>query len=306
MGSLCSTRNTSFSSSVSASSSRTRLAPSRQTSNSSYASSVGPGTRPKSSHGRPQTSMAFNKSTTKKPNAALTRPRPTTSMSQRHVEEESSHSRQDGMPQAPSFQSSVHFKRPSSAVFNPKLRPAKSMHCMRSPSPVENRDVSLSTAMSNLHIEENATSNHIHQTQVIVSMCKPKSIMSLCRESARSERLQNIDDFDGRAMILFQPLHDGLVAPKTPSHIPVLSKSDAVVATPATPSKTPRCSKKSEITPFLTKESNIPSFTAWDVRDRLESIESMYTDLKNNLNSTSLERSGLEEAVALYKARSKQ
>ncbi|RDW65408.1 hypothetical protein BP5796_10100 [Coleophoma crateriformis] len=305
MGSLCSTRNPAFSSSVSASSSRTRLAPSRQTSNSSHASSVGPSGRPKSSHGRPQTSMAFNKSTTTRPNTSLARPRAITSMGQRHVEEEeeSNHGRQDGMPPAPSFQSSVNFKTPSSTILNLKLRAAKSLQCIRPRYPVGNRDVSLSTAMSKLNINEEATGNYVHRNQVTISVCKPKSNIPLSQETSRSKGLPGVDGDCDKAIVLFQPQQGGLVTPRISSQIPVLSKSDAVVATPATPSKTPRNFKKSEHTPFLTKDSNITSFTAWDVRDRLESIESMYTDLKNNLNSTSLERSGLEEAVALYKAR---
>jgi kinesin family protein C1 len=55
----------------------------------------------------------------------------------------------------------------------------------------------------------------------------------------------------------------------------------------------------------LTKDSNIPAFTAWDVRGRLEDMEAMYSELKDKFSGTNIERNGLEEAVGLFKARSK-
>lgn len=41
----------------------------------------------------------------------------------------------------------------------------------------------------------------------------------------------------------------------------------------------------------------------WDVNGRLENMEAMYTKLQETLNGSSLERSGLEEAVKVFKAR---
>lgn len=105
------------------------------------------------------------------------------------------------------------------------------------------------------------------------------------------------------AIILYQSPEDSLVAPKSPSQTPVLSKAEALKLSPATPRRTPRPSPQK--TPYLTKDSNIPGFIAWDVRGRLEDMEAMYSELKDTLTGTSLERNGLEEAVSVYKARSK-
>ena len=68
--------------------------------------------------------------------------------------------------------------------------------------------------------------------------------------------------------------------------------------------ETPKTSPQK--TPFLTKHSNIPAFTAWDVNGRLEHVESMFFELKDKLSDTKMERerNGFEEVVALYKARS--
>jgi kinesin family protein C1 len=110
-------------------------------------------------------------------------------------------------------------------------------------------------------------------------------------------------DGEEKALTLFQAPGDAQIAPKTPSHIPVLSKQESFIATPATtPCKTPKTSPQKPI--YLTKDSNTPAFIAWDVRGRLEDMEAMYSVLRDTLNGTSLERNGLEEAVALYKARS--
>ena len=105
------------------------------------------------------------------------------------------------------------------------------------------------------------------------------------------------------ALVLFQAPGDSLVAPKTPSQIPVLSKVEASNLSPVTPRKNPLLSPNK--TPYLSKDSNITAFTAWDVRGRLEDMEAMYSELKDTLSGTSMERNGLEEAVAVYKARSK-
>jgi kinesin family protein C1 len=96
-----------------------------------------------------------------------------------------------------------------------------------------------------------------------------------------------------------------LVAPKTPSQIPVLKKAEALPnATPAaTPSRSSKFSSPTKQVQYLTKDSNIPAFTAWDVHGRLEDMEAMYTELKKTLAGTAVDRNGLEEAIAQYKAR---
>jgi len=71
---------------------------------------------------------------------------------------------------------------------------------------------------------------------------------------------------------------------------------------PITPRRTPKPSPQK--TPFLTKDSNVPGFTAWDVDVRIERMEGMFSEMQNKVTNTSLERSVLEEAIALYKERS--
>jgi len=103
--------------------------------------------------------------------------------------------------------------------------------------------------------------------------------------------------------VLSRVSEDSLVAPKTPSHIPILKKPEAIVAAPASPSKTHKISPIK--TQFLSKDSNITGFSAWDVDARLGSIESMYADLQETIKSTTTDRSEMEKEVGIYKLKSK-
>jgi kinesin family protein C1 len=184
-----------------------------------------------------------------------------------------------------------------------KLRDSKSMHSLKStPSIINMRDASVSTAMGMLRIDEDLP-DEPQKYQAITGTAKPPSVPTLTHKLSISSGLRNLRiNSTENALVLFQAPGDSLVAPKTPSQIPVLSKMEAVVATPATPSKTPK--KSPQKTPFLSKNSNIPAFgTEFNIQGRLESIEAMYSDLKDKFSGTNAERNGLEDAVAIYRAR---
>lgn len=178
------------------------------------------------------------------------------------------------------------------------------MQPLRSLRSLDNmRDISVSTALSMLRIDEVQPSPwKEHQA---ISPEKPPSSSLSRQKPSISTGLRNLRiDSAESALVLFETPGDSLVAPKTPSQVPVVFKQEAAPATPATPCKIPRSSSPKKVT-YLTKDSNIPAFTAWDVRGRLEDMEAMYSELKNKFSGTNLERNGLEEAVALFKARSK-
>jgi kinesin family protein C1 len=294
------TRTPSFSSSVS---SRTN---SRNTSNSSFSSSVGPGGRPGSSYGsRPQTAMSFNKSTTTRP-VSISNSRPATSM-ELHSEEDDmpAQGRRKGMLPLTSIPSFIQSSHGHSILSHKKLRAPQSMSSLHSSWSNRNmRDFSVSTAMSMLQIEENPRDDDESQEHQAISRSSHPPSTPLQHKPSISTGLRNLRiDSTENAMVLFQAPGDSLVAPKTPSHIPVLSKSEAVIATPATPSRTPKLSPQKP--QFLSKGSNITSFTAWDVRGRLEDMEALFLEMKDKFSGTETERNGLEEVVALYKARSR-
>jgi kinesin family member C1 len=286
MSNLGLNRNPSFSSSVS--SSRTPSVSSRHTSNGSFSSSVGPG-------GRPQTSMSFNQSTSRRPASAAPKSRPATAMD--------NHYNDPGMRPLNSFTSSFPYIQEKSGLQNKKLRAPKSLHSLRSqPSMGKIREVSVSTAMSRLCLDGEVSPRQRHEYQAISSNMRPPPTTKLSHKPSINTGMRNlILDSGETALVLYESPGDSLVAPQTPSHITVSSKADTYFS-PVTPYRTPRPSPHK--TPYLTKGSNIPAFTAWDVHNRLEDVEAMYAELKQSMQSTSSERNGLEEAVAVYKARS--
>ncbi|KAF8860440.1 kinesin-domain-containing protein [Acephala macrosclerotiorum] len=294
-------RNPSFTSSIS--SSRTPSATSRNTSNSSYASSIGPASRPASAYGnRAPTSMGFSQSTTTRPTTGIPKSRPVTSIENYSDDEDDpAQGKRKGMQPLTSLPSSYALPVPAEGftIRNRKLRGHQSMTEMRSPTKF--RDVSVSTAMSMLSIDEEVKSNRPQDHQARSWRAKPPS-KSISHKPSISTGMRNMKiQSAGNEVVLYQgPGEVAPVCPKTPSHIPVPSKVEAFNATP-TPRRNPKPSPSK--TPFLSKESGLTQFTGWDVNGRLENMEAMYTKLQETLNGSSLERSGLEEAVKVFKAR---
>lgn len=101
------------------------------------------------------------------------------------------------------------------------------------------------------------------------------------------------------------------LCPKTPSQIPKLKP---VPKTPRPPErglqifKTPHTkytihnASPGKIT-YLNRNSNTPA-PAWDTKGRLEDMESLYSQLKSQLDSAATEKTGMEEGLAVYKTRS--
>lgn len=88
----------------------------------------------------------------------------------------------------------------------------------------------------------------------------------------------------------------------TPSQIPKLGVArNTFTPIPATPAKSIKRSPSPKKIPFLTRESHT---LAWDTKGRLEDMEYLYSELKQKMDGTVVERNGLEEAVDLYKSRS--
>jgi len=242
--------------------------------------------------------MSFNQSTTKRPVSCAPKSRPATAMD--------NHYNDPGMQPSNSFTSSFPYSQEKSSLQSRKLRPYKSQHTLRPQPSIETiRDISVSTAMSRLRLDSDVSPSKRQEHQAISSNMRPPTTKKLSHKPSINTGMRNLRiDRAETALVLYELPGGNLVAPKTPSHIPVLSKADASGFSPITPCKTPRPISPYK-TPYLTKDSNIPAFTAWDVHNRLEDVEAMYAELKQSMQSTSSERNGLEEAVSVYKARSK-
>lgn len=288
-------RNPSFTSSIS---SRAPSVSSRNTSNSSFSSSVGPNGRPKSSYGgRSQ----FSQSTMTRGNTAL--PRPATSMDTHSDDDMPSQGRRKGTEPLITIYTPIKSNDGFHSLRSKKLRAPHSMQSLRPQhSTFSLRNVSVSTAMSRLRLDGDVRSGESKEYQASSTrMRPPPSLLSHKSSISSGLRGLRIDSVES-ALVLFEPPGES-EAPKSPSHIPVLSKAEASMEPPITPRRTPRPSPQK--TPYLTKDSNVPGFTAWGVDVRVERMEGMFAEMKNQVNNTSLERSVLEEAIAVYKERSK-
>ena len=80
------------------------------------------------------------------------------------------------------------------------------------------------------------------------------------------------------------------IVPASPSWVP-----------PRTP-KTVKHTFSPQKLPFLTRDSRTQ---AWDTKGRLEDMEQLYTELREKMTGSTVERNGLEEAVEIYKSRSR-
>lgn len=161
-------------------------------------------------------------------------------------------------------------------------------------------EVSVKSAPSELSIDDAMTgSGHqlhpkgLNSPDISLAISKTSSIAAMRKSKIESSN----------ALILFQSDDRSLVAPKTPQYSTL--KAEALPATPATPSKPQR--KSPQKTHFLTKGSNVTALTAWDgdVHGRLDNVEALFSELKQSLEGSSMERSQLEEALGIYQTRRK-
>ncbi len=107
-----------------------------------------------------------------------------------------------------------------------------------------------------------------------------------------------------------QSMGSAVVPPKTP--VPTTKEVQAAMAgmeavlvqckTPRTPAMSPSPTKPAQRF-FLTKDSNTRGFTAWDVDERLDKVESQFMAMKEVMNGSLTDRKALEETVDLAKTR---
>lgn len=220
--------------------------------------------------------------------------------------------RRKGMLPLTTFPHSVLAGQGCSTLPVKKSREYQSTRSVKKHSSINNiREMSVSTAMSRLRISEDDMVAQPTEHQAISRKQKPPSTPGSCQKASISTSLRNLRiNSTESALVLFEGPKDSSVAPKTPSQIPLLSKSEAML-TPVTPSKLPKShfSKPK----FLSKTSNVTAFTEFDVEGRLENMETMYETLKTKVNESTREREEVEEArdqakeaLALTSARSKQ
>ncbi|KAH8805715.1 P-loop containing nucleoside triphosphate hydrolase protein [Xylogone sp. PMI_703] len=268
---LASKNNGSLSSSVSA---RPPTGHSRATSANNFSNSMGPSTRtPTSYGGRPKTAMGFTQSTN---GSSYTK-------SQQEAEL-AAQEKLRGTP--PLYATDFHLPHRQNCSIQEKKMLYRPLS-VQSLRPNHLREVSVSATMSKLQIDEEVKSS---QSQIgVPSSASVPVDLSIAGCSQLDTTLQ--------------PHETGniLKAPKSPSHTPLVSKSEASGLSPSKHSKSHKSPKK---TFYLTKYSNIPVIEDWgNIDRRIGEMMSMYESLKDSVEGSAAKHTGLEEAVELYKAR---
>ena len=184
----------------------------------------------------------------------------------------------------------------SGGLCYPRLRPSRSMQCMPSGPIVGVRNPSISVAFSHLTLEDGPHGHDRYQVMSTVMgppLARPRKMLSTLSLSEQS--------------VVKDPLQSSkasLASPRTPSQIPTRSKRNEDRDVFETPTKKLRRSpSKASFSPFLNKDSNVQNFTAWNVTERIDKMESMYSSLKDTLESSVSERSILEQEQSLVKAK---
>ncbi|EPE28653.1 P-loop containing nucleoside triphosphate hydrolase [Glarea lozoyensis ATCC 20868] len=268
---------------------------SRQTSNGSFSSSMGPGhIRSQSTHyGRPPPS--FSQSTrTRPPNA--TKARSNTAMSNRSDESWATNpERRDGMLRESTRCASFLLSQNPAVLQNNKLRHTQSVSSLRSHSTRCNtRDSSIATALQKMHIDENncyySTNNQAAGSKLLL----PPRLSYRGPDSSGSG--DSWSQSFNQAVVLWEDPGDGLVAPQTPSHIPIpKTRHGNIRRAPITPSSPSKASPMKST--YLTKDSDIAAPTDWDTKAKLDEVMACYHKIREDSSKTT----ALEQAVPVYK-----
>ena len=279
-GSLASlSRQNSYASSVSSSRPASAASSSfrNASSSSTFSQSLGP-SRSHSQSSRPHTAMSSYSNGSK---YGIANHRPTSSL------EQNGRSARSGSVQGANTNSmrKVSSSRQPSTSRKREPTPQESSdsqsECAPWPSSFENitmrphvtslREISLSTRMSNMSLSD----HHVQQDQEQEGHLK---IDRICN------------------------------APKTPSQIPKKKRSIQFTPAPLPVSETISPTKSPRKTPkrmgfFLNKSTNIQA-ADWDVNNRIERVESLYSEMKDQLEAANGERDNFKDTLSLLKTRS--
>lgn len=149
------------------------------------------------------------------------------------------------------------------------------------------------------------------------SPCKPfpkNFAVSTDRNTSLSTAFRNLslssNNSDPRSASFSSTQQDEPLCPKTPSQIPKLKPAPKtpcppepdlqIFKTPFTKYSVHNASPGKII--YLNRNSNTPA-PAWDTKGRLEDMETLYSQLKSQLDSAATEKTGMEEGISIYKAR---
>lgn len=189
-------------------------------------------------------------------------------------------------------------QRSSSRIGSRSTRPNVRTASARSPPPTCSRDISISTAFSRMKLDDREPRKKLFERKSEEGWPKtPTQIPRLA--PATTVAFQHMQH-RGRGN-LFDTCT--LSLPPSPNLSPCKSPSRPSSRS-ASPAKPQFLSKSSTLIAPLEVEANSDSWSAWDVSARIESVESLYADLKNQMQGSAFDRNNFKETIDLMKTRS--
>ncbi|KAK3988345.1 P-loop containing nucleoside triphosphate hydrolase protein [Cladorrhinum sp. PSN332] len=286
---------------------------SRNVPSTNFGKSIGPGSRPPISSRAP-TSMGFNQPANGAARGPV-RQRPATSMGNRGAEEESARPSQ---PQKKGRTISS-FPQRQTVLRSRKIRTVASDQSLGMHVRQTSRDLSgLSTRLNNLSLDDDDEDHEHSAGDQVVSEesghTPPPSPLFFQSDASRepiteSIKIQSSRKDETAESNPFRPVKTradtSTATPSTPpqvrSGIVAMEKMDSVFRSitkiPFSPVKQFSPKKSS----YLTKDSNLTTFTGWDVDGRLNEFETQFKVMKEAFDSTITDRKAWEESMELAK-----
>ncbi|KAM7218291.1 P-loop containing nucleoside triphosphate hydrolase protein [Rhypophila decipiens] len=262
----------------------------RQGSTHSFSQSVGPGSRPPIS--RAPSAMGFNKST-RKPVSRTGTSRPATAMGDREgTGAQTQQQQQNGTAQQLFFSSSMGSARNKGVRGSTASLESFQFHVQP-----ENPDVlALDRRFKTLSIQDQKDN-------------KPKGAQVDSQTDARPAELEMKEEPHTFRRSLNLPVKRSFTPIVWPPRTPfrgkdlrgIFNKFEDTLTACRTPSPSKPCSPSKS--PFLTKDTTLTNFTAWDVDERLHELDSQFKQMKEVMNVSLTDRKALEDAVDLAKTR---
>lgn len=287
---------------------------------SSFAQSVGPNAgRPASMIGRSQTSMSFHRSTDTRQRPNASRIRPQTSMTTHPAEEDDPPTGKQNCTMLPiSFRSST--QSAPNALPERRLRKAASVQYMGPRASAPGRDFSISTMMGKLSLNDERTNGILLTRDQAISTkenCPPNPsslrqsdflLENVTLRPAQSRREDGTETpvtrpEDSRASIMAPPK----TPPRSAQHaLDMLDKFEGTLK-----ASTRKCSESPSKSPskaraYLTRDSNLTMFTAWDMDERLVEVEAQFKAMKEVMNVSLTDKKAMEEVIEMAKTRGRR
>lgn len=244
-------------------------------------------------------------------------------MNNRNVEDDPTTTKQNCMV-PPFSQSPSPSQSTSSSLQSRKIRKVASLQSMGNQVSVSKRDVSISTMMGNLTLDERAYESFAkrsRRSQVISNKNTRPSALASAPVSLRhsSDQLGSVTfrrSFRREATAQLCPQREDpevstRAAPLTPRSHSVQEAQQMLDDFEASlMASTRKCTgSPSKSTPkvrsFLTKDSNTRAFTAWDVDERLIELDSQFKAMKEVMNVSLSDKKAMEEVIDMAKTRGK-